>query len=220
METRPKFKNSFGVSGTKGEMLHFREIVEDMGWKFQGNYAGGCFLIFKAGQEISPPLLKLNHYWEQDHQGSYPEEKMIHLSTPEGWQRALYLAEEKEEEVPEYVEWNDQKDMIYELTVGKTYKLLAIEHGNKYYVVENNNGCKCQYGSSFFKPSTAEAYARQELLEEAKKREQPLTFESAVRPLIKFIAENYELNTSVMVTSAGAELLNGCQVFSTQEYLK
>ena len=44
-------------------------------------------------------------------------------------------------------------------------------------------------------------------------------FEEAVRPLMKYLAENHHPHTSVYVTSRTAELLEGQKCLSTNEYL-
>jgi hypothetical protein len=44
-------------------------------------------------------------------------------------------------------------------------------------------------------------------------------FEQAVRPLMKYLAENHHPHTSVYVTSRTAELLEGQKCLSTNEYL-
>jgi len=49
--------------------------------------------------------------------------------------------------------------------------------------------------------------------------EQQEKFEEAVRPLMKYLAENHHPHTSVYVTSDRAELLEGQQCLSTNEYL-
>jgi len=46
------------------------------------------------------------------------------------------------------------------------------------------------------------------------------SFEEVTRPLIKWLAENVHPHHSVIVTSTHAELLEGQQVISTEEYLK
>lgn len=44
-------------------------------------------------------------------------------------------------------------------------------------------------------------------------------FEQVVRPLMKYLAENHHPHTSFYVTSRTAELLEGQQCFSTDEYI-
>ncbi|ELY2818884.1 hypothetical protein SMC58_002778 [Cronobacter dublinensis] len=46
------------------------------------------------------------------------------------------------------------------------------------------------------------------------------SFEEAARPLIKWLAENANPHSSVIVTSTDAELLTGEMVVKTDEYLK
>lgn len=112
METKPRFKNSFGVKGTKGELLHFAEI-----------------------------------------------------SYTEGWQRAISLAEEKEE-VPEYVECIQYSKNC--LTKGKIYKVFNSDASFTF--IDDDRNTRNGWISRNFKPSTKEAFIRQELLEEARKR--------------------------------------------------
>ena len=45
-------------------------------------------------------------------------------------------------------------------------------------------------------------------------------FEEAVRPLIKYLAENHNPHVTVIVTSNGAELLLGETIFNTDDYIK
>jgi len=46
------------------------------------------------------------------------------------------------------------------------------------------------------------------------------SFEDAARPLIKYLCENHNPHTSVIVTSLDAELLGGIKAFKTKEYIK
>ncbi|WNJ77793.1 hypothetical protein RJE46_14245 [Cedecea neteri] len=50
--------------------------------------------------------------------------------------------------------------------------------------------------------------------------DQKPTFEEVARPLIKWLAENVHPHHSVIVTSTHAELLQGEQAVSTDEYLR
>jgi len=45
------------------------------------------------------------------------------------------------------------------------------------------------------------------------------TFEQAVRPLIKYINDNYHLHVTVIVDSDHAEVLEGIKAFNTKEYI-
>jgi hypothetical protein len=57
-------------------------------------------------------------------------------------------------------------------------------------------------------------------MKETKKQIKKLEkFEKAVRPLMKYLAENHHPHTSVYVTSRAAELLEGQQCIITDEYL-
>ena len=49
--------------------------------------------------------------------------------------------------------------------------------------------------------------------------EQQEKFQEAVRPLMKYLAENHHPHTSVYVTSNTAELLEGQKCLSTNEYI-
>ena len=55
-------------------------------------------------------------------------------------------------------------------------------------------------------------------MKQTKKQKQE-KFEEAVRPLMKYLAENHHPHTSVYVTSRTAELLEGQQCLSTDEYI-
>ena len=45
-------------------------------------------------------------------------------------------------------------------------------------------------------------------------------FEELVRPLIQFINDNYHPHTTIVVTSTNAEILEGIEVISTNDYTK
>lgn len=49
--------------------------------------------------------------------------------------------------------------------------------------------------------------------------EQQEKFEQAVRPLMKYLAENHHPHTLIYVTSRTAELFEGQKVLSTNEYI-
>ena len=49
--------------------------------------------------------------------------------------------------------------------------------------------------------------------------ENKVTFEEAVKPLIKWLAENKNPHTYIMVTSNGAEMVEGVEVVNTDEFL-
>jgi hypothetical protein len=46
------------------------------------------------------------------------------------------------------------------------------------------------------------------------------SFNEAVRPAIKWLAENVHPHTAITITSTGAELFEGITTFNTDEYLK
>lgn len=48
----------------------------------------------------------------------------------------------------------------------------------------------------------------------------PRTFEEAVKPLMKYLSENHNPHTSVIVTSTNAELVGGIKSFITEEFIK
>ena len=45
-------------------------------------------------------------------------------------------------------------------------------------------------------------------------------FEELVRPLIQFINDKYHPHTTIVVTSTTAEILEGIEVISTNDYIK
>lgn len=51
-------------------------------------------------------------------------------------------------------------------------------------------------------------------------KEQLAEFETVVRPLIKYMAENHHPHTKIIVESTGAELVEECMNFPTTEYLR
>jgi hypothetical protein len=56
------------------------------------------------------------------------------------------------------------------------------------------------------------------IMKQTKKQKQE-KFEEAVRPLMKYLAENHHPHTSIYVTSRTAELLEGQKCLSTNEYI-
>lgn len=56
-------------------------------------------------------------------------------------------------------------------------------------------------------------------LSEKHKQERQDEFESIVRPVIKWLAENQHPHTSLIITSTHAELVEGVRAISTSEYL-
>jgi hypothetical protein len=59
------------------------------------------------------------------------------------------------------------------------------------------------------------------LIDEAKEMEKEITsnFESASRPLMKYLAQNHHPHTSAYVRNDLAELLEGQQIFGTDDYI-
>ena len=116
METKPRFKNSFGVTGTKGEIAHFKELADSIGWIKDSTLCNKSLVWFESS--LSKISSLSGKYWSP-----IKLKSPISLSTPEGWQRALSLAEEKEEEVPEYYE---AITSATNLTKGKIYKFVKM----------------------------------------------------------------------------------------------
>jgi hypothetical protein len=49
---------------------------------------------------------------------------------------------------------------------------------------------------------------------------EPTTFEEAMRPAIKWLNENCNPHSAVIVTSVDAELMTGDRYFKTEDYLR
>lgn len=45
-------------------------------------------------------------------------------------------------------------------------------------------------------------------------------FETMVRPLIRYLARNFHPHTTIIITSTGAELVEGIKALNTDEYIK
>jgi hypothetical protein len=56
--------------------------------------------------------------------------------------------------------------------------------------------------------------------EDSKEQIKREEFEKLTRPLIKYLCENYHPHTHVTVTSTTAELSEGIQAYTTDEYVK
>jgi hypothetical protein len=50
--------------------------------------------------------------------------------------------------------------------------------------------------------------------------EQKKAFESAAKPLMKYLAENHNPHTSIILTSSECEILEGIQSIVTEEFIK
>ncbi len=163
METKPRFKNSFNVQGTFGELMHFKEEVIKMGWGQSKNSINDYSEKLIAFQFAGSGHKHGGKFWNIiDLNGNTCQS----LSTPEGWKRALSLAEEKEEEVPEYIYFDSSLAAPSCYKIGKIYKV------NHWFVESEKIGCSTDLRDKQYSwvSSTAEAFARQELLEEAKRR--------------------------------------------------
>lgn len=163
METKPRFKNSFGVTGTQTELTLFGEEVKKIGWVYKKctTHDFSEHLYFKGGDIEIKYGLNRGQYWSPNSiEGSGIN---IDISTIEGWQRALSLAEEKEEV-------QALKDLT-NITKGKVYKFVDISDRLFTWIrIIGDNEYVDGYDKKVLKPSTKEAHDRQELLEQAKKK--------------------------------------------------
>lgn len=50
--------------------------------------------------------------------------------------------------------------------------------------------------------------------------EQQAQFEALTRPIIKWVNDNGHPHTTILVTTTGAELLEGVEAFTTHDYIK
>lgn len=111
-----KFKNTFGVTGTQTEIDLFIKEVEKLGWKHQPYHGISVNAIF-LNSNIKNIDLKIGCFWRSSNIGS----TTISLSTLSGWNKAVELASEEEEEIPEYVECINKN--AYNLTENKIYSI-------------------------------------------------------------------------------------------------
>lgn len=171
METKLRFKNSFGVMGTITEIELFAKEIRKLGWIHseemiarQRNYLPGTHLfLYSDGHLYNGNYFTVIEY--------------LSLSTLEGWKRAISLAEEKEEEVPEgKKEYWKLKNKADDLYFGRDYEFGKVYHES--YMPENILVChplifilkNWPHKWEVACPETNEDFIRQELLEEAKIR--------------------------------------------------
>lgn len=157
---KPRFKNSFGVTGTIGEIMHFKEIATSMGWHLTSSHDGSKAMNFHGNN---------GHFWNTTRREIHSIDN-VSLSHPEGWQLALFLVEEKEEEVPEYVEAIRYNCPGSQFTCGKIYKVHGFKPSGNYWLTSDNGNENNGWHKDNLKPSTKEAFTRQELLQEAQNR--------------------------------------------------
>lgn len=88
-----KFKNTFGVKGSTHAINHFAELAVKEGWKEQSRKIP-TNLYFSSQEAYSLSGLQKNHFWFPDSIGN----NGIDINTLEGWNKALELMKEVEEE--------------------------------------------------------------------------------------------------------------------------
>lgn len=191
-----KFKNEFGVvSDSEALLKAFKEEVEKLGWTYDPTFTLWNDInltkykcLYFANNRCSDEL-KQNHF-----SISSPYKNTQYL--PQDWNRALELAAELEEEIPEYVE---AVRNLTGITKGKIYPYV----NNR--VIDgtfNNYRLMPSEGYEYFTPSTKEAYEAQqnkELLEKLIK-ESGLKIGDTIKTLtlgdIGIIKEFYLINSS------------------------
>lgn len=55
---------------------------------------------------------------------------------------------------------------------------------------------------------------------ETEKQEEKLSFEEIVKPVMKWLAENHHPHISIVIDATHAEMLEGVEGFTTDEFLK
>lgn len=149
-----KFKNTFGVTGTETEIDHFIKEVEKMGWNFKSTTSILDCLFFNGDN---------GEFW---YRVSKIDNHVISLSTLDGWNKALELASEKEqEEIPEYVECINNANCSH-LILGKIYPLIItknIQVFPDFYIIEDKKRPEV-YHKKHFIDSTLEDFQIQEVV--------------------------------------------------------
>lgn len=161
-----KFKNRLNVHGSTSLINAFAEEVEKLGYKVEfeypnsnviTSYLDNVFIARNCNREVSE---------------KFGEIGTIILNLPKDWDKALQLAAEVEEEVPEYVEWianigcgksgfmcNESSFKKGKIFCTLTDKLppSGLGKGSKYW----KEALTEEWYSQNFKPSTKEAYEAQ-----------------------------------------------------------
>jgi len=173
-----KFKNTFGVVGTKALIKAFAVEAELLGWKFDsvnrtkediGVSPKNLWFCASDNKTLS---LKPGHYW-------CDEATNAQYTLPQDWELALKAASEVVEDkpkvvVPEYAKCN-KTGGYYDVTEGKIYKVIKFEenyNGLNRITITNDNGKDEGIGNVFpgngaqhtdFVLSTKEAYDAQNM---------------------------------------------------------
>jgi len=110
-----KFKNTFGVTGSTHAINHFAELAVKEGWKNLSSFVTYKSLCFNGNNEKDDIHFQNNSFWYHTTQS-----KFINIDDIEGWNKALDLMKEVEEEqlygeclINEYGSWCYKK--VYKL---------------------------------------------------------------------------------------------------------
>ena len=140
------FKNEFGVRGSVALIKAFKSEVESLGWKYDEDFTkwsdlpkrGETPLLYFCVDDASS--MKRNHF-------SLSSSNNV-LNLPEEWSKAIQLASEIEEEIPEYVKCldidrvNGHSRAFYSIP-GRIYKYNGMS--GPHYSLECNLQC-AEYG--------------------------------------------------------------------------
>jgi hypothetical protein len=154
-----KFKNTFGVTGSTHAINHFAELAVKEGWRYR-EVTNNNLLWFESNSGIHEEMN--NAFWR-------PTVLVtpINISTPEGWNKALELMKEVEEEQL-YGECLVD-DIGNCFTKGKIYKIHQCpDFTNDYETYEDNEGEVNGFAKSNFKLVAESAYLEQEAKKETK----------------------------------------------------
>lgn len=180
-----KFKNSIAIRGNKALLRAFSEELNGLEYKLVGenidNYTGYKDTLetpMYITTNTSHACCKNGEYTFAMNNGAHSDSDYYAL--PQDWDKALELAKEVEEEIPEYIKCTGSAPESTKFTYNKIYKL---EGGsdNKRYNIKDNHGKICNLpingGVWIWVPSTKAEfdaqeleYKKQELLSEAKRR--------------------------------------------------
>jgi hypothetical protein len=155
-----KFKNTFGVTGSTHAINHFAELAVKEGWKEQLDGIREEGLYFNGNSEVGKESLQKQHFWNI--RPFIIGKDSINISTPEGWNKALDLMKEVEEEQL-YGECLASTDGF---TKGKIYKITKINQYSYNVELDDNGSNENGWVKHNFKLVPESAYLEQEAKKE------------------------------------------------------
>ena len=157
-----KFKNDLYIEGSQSLLKAFAEEIEKLGWEYKNTMTSNCNpKSFSKG--INTLFCKKNEGYYGQNYWTFENYSFLHL--PQDWNKAIALASEVVEEIPEYVKCTNWLGDLY--TNGKIYKVadgIIIHDSGK----SHRNISYYGFTSKFI-PSTLKEYDAQQL--EIKKKE-------------------------------------------------